>query len=262
MHPSISIVSGLKARSLKEEKARDHSGHFFEYVFNLKLAKFQWEIHELMMDGFRHPRGVNNPLLILAPRDHAKTTNCAEAFPLWRIGQDSLVMIQIISSTATLAEKRIAKIASCIRFNKRYKELFGELYPASSDFTWTKNEIEVKRDQSQAWNEGRAERDPTVSAFGISTSVEGGRADLQIYDDVVSMENARSEITRANVHQKFWMSFDPMLLPDGQQIFVGTRYHYADLYSELIPKFDKEKRYYSLWSVEVEQDRVNVLVDN
>jgi hypothetical protein len=77
--------------------------------------------------------------------------------------------------------------------------------------------------------------------------IEGGRATCQIYDDIVTRANSSSEIQRASVKQAFWMSFDPMLQPSGQQVIFGTRYHYADFYSELIPLFDTDKYYTDLY---------------
>ena len=47
------------------------------------------------------------------------------------------------------------------------------------------------------WRRGNSEgehrvRDPSLSAYGILTAVEGGRAHFQIYDDVVNTRNAKS----------------------------------------------------------------------
>ena len=61
------------------------------------------------------------------------------------------------------------------------------------------------------------------------------------------MENSQGETARRNVSTKFWMSFDPMLMPKGQQIFLGTRFHYDDLYAELIPILDTDRLYTDLY---------------
>lgn len=243
---TIHIASGLRERSKKEELAYDHSGHFQEYVFGHKLAKCHWEVHELMMEGRRDPQGPYNPALVLMPRDFAKTT-MAEAFCLYRIGHNPLELTQFICSIVTKAEQRLAKIGSCIQHNTRYKQMFGELYPDSLDYTWKHDALEVIRDKGRVWSEGGAERDPTVAAFGVETSVEGGRATLQVYDDIVTVTNSRSLVQRTTVREKFWMSFDPMLLPEGQQLIFGTRYHYEDIYSEFIPLFDTDRFYTDLY---------------
>ena len=130
--------------------------------------------------------------------------------------------------------------------------MFGNLYPESTDYTWKTERMEVVRDRSAVWESGDIQRDATFAAFGITTSVEGGRATLQIYDDVVSFENSQSDSNRHNISSKFWMSFDPMLMPKGQQIFLGTRFHYDDLYAEFIPIFDSERLYTDLYPNMVE----------
>jgi hypothetical protein len=255
---NISITQDMRKRSKEEQAAYDHPGHFHEYVFNQKLAKFHWEIFEVILAGAEEgptDLSVNNPLLILAPRNHAKTTNFAESYPLWVAGRNpSTILCQIICSTITVAKKRLSRIKSCIESNSRYKELFGSLKPIDRDAQWTLEQIELKRDKSLSWLEGTEERDPSFMAVGITTNVEGGRATLQVYDDVVTFENSKTELGRKSVSEKFWTSFDPMLLPGGQSITLGTRYHYDDLYSELIRKFDTEGLYADMYSEEEWED--------
>jgi len=246
---SISILSGMRERSIAEERAYDHPAYFHEYVFNQTLAPFQWEIMETLMEGHTNPNNSSvNPLLILAPRNHGKTAIAAESFPLWKVGRNRFELVQIISSVISLGIERMGKIESCIRFNERYKQMFGNLYPEDQqEYTWKVDRMEVARDKTEAWESGDIQRDATFACFGITTSVEGGRSTLQIFDDVVSMENSQSETSRRNVSTKFWMSFDPMLMPKGQQIFLGTRFHYDDLYAELIPILDTDRLYTDLY---------------
>lgn len=243
---AINLAAGLRERSRKEEQAFDHPGHFQEYIFNHKIPKFMWEVYEIILDGYKNPRGDNNPALILAPRSHTKTT-VGEATILWRIGKNPLELCQEICGVSKKASERLLKIASCIRENERYIGMFGSLYPNDADFKWNSEEVEVKRDRARVWAKGNAERDPSCAAYGIDSSIEGGRATLQVFDDIVTRANASSEVQRASVRAAYWMSFDPMLLPEGQQIIFGTRYHYADLYSELIPLFDSDKLYTDLY---------------
>lgn len=254
---SIGILSGMRQRSIDEERAYDHPAYFHEYIFNQKLAPFQWEIMEALKEGADNPNNSDvNPLLILAPRNHGKTALAGESFPLWKVGRNRLELVQVISSVISLAIERMGKIESCIRFNKRYKSMFGDLYPESPDYTWKTERMEVVRDRTAVWESGDIQRDATFAAFGITTSVEGGRSTLQIYDDVVSFENSQSETSRRNISNKFWMSFDPMLMPKGQQIFLGTRFHYDDLYAELIPILDSQMLYTDLYPSVAESSEI------
>jgi hypothetical protein len=243
----INIMSGMKQRSKEEELAYSHPGHFHEYVFGQKLATFHWEVFDILLEGRKEPLGDKNPIVILAPRNHAKTTNFAESYPLWIGGIDpNSILCQVISSTSGVASTRLSRIKSCIQHNDRYKELFGNLYPGREG-KWATEAVELKRDHSLTWALGNEERDPSFAAYGITTSVEGGRATLQVFDDIVTFENSKTPAGRQTVEDKFFTTFSPMLLPMGQQIILGTRYSYNDFYATAIAKFDTERRYLDMY---------------
>ena len=93
------------------------------------------------------------------------------------------------------------------------------------------------------------------------TIISTNRNEMNIshYDDIVNQENSRTQTGRQALSEKYWMSFDPMLLPKGQQAVVGTRYHYEDLYAEFIPKFDTEKKYKELYTGSEEVEALTLL---
>ena len=247
----INILSGMKTRSRKEQLAIDHPGHMMEYIFNIALATFQWEWIELIMEAFKDPL-KNSPCCIIAPRNHGKTYICVEGITCWHIGKYPTRQNQVISSTDEIAKQRVKKVGQVIRYNEKYRNLFGELYPGSDQtFRWSPSgeAIDVKIDREAAFAEGGdIARDATLIALGILTSVEGGRANLQVFDDVVNQRNSQSEVTRHQVLQRFEQAFMPMLYPDGVRIIVGTRYHYKDLYGYLIPKLDQDRFYTALYA--------------
>lgn len=236
----INIISGLISRSKKEELAYDNPGHMMEYCFNIKLGTIHWEWCELVMEAYRDPLGPYNPLFILAPRDHAKTTVLTEGCTLWRIGSDpETVMGQIISVTSLKAGERLDFCKSVIRFNEKFRNLFGNLYPGKSDeFTWNNQGIQVLVDRTRLWQSKKEERDNTLSAYGIESNTEGGRTNWQVFDDIVGRENSRSDISRKEVATKYWITFEPMLVPLGVRLINGTRYAFDDIYGEFQVKYD------------------------
>lgn len=248
---SINILSNFKRRTKEEQKSLDHPGFMHEYVFNQKLTQFQWEWLECFMDAYRNPLKYS-PTLILAPRNHGKTAIVCESIPLWYIGKHPTTTNQIISATDGIAKTRVSKIANVIRNNPRYISLFGELYPGSDQtYRWSPSgeAIEVKIDREAIFErDGDIARDPTLTAYGIQTSVEGGRANLQIFDDVINSRNAKSASERATILERFEQAFMPMLYPDGVRFIIGTRYHYQDLYAHLLPILDQERLYTDLYA--------------
>ena len=241
---TLSLVSGLQARTEKEELAYNHPGHMHEYIFNQSIPKFHWEILDGFCEGFKDPYGKYNPYLLLAPRSHGKTT-LAEDYISWRIGRNPHIQIQIITGKEDLAFERLDKIGKIMEYNELYIKLFGELSTnGMKDFKWNAQKKDAYRELS-----GSQVRGSTMIGFSIEGQPEGTRADLQFYDDIVTLENSQSKIARDTIRNKYEMSFRPILQPDGQEIFAGTRFHFSDFYGNLIETCDKiEKRYPHLWA--------------
>ena len=244
--PTFNFLSGMKESSRKEELAHEHPAHLHEYIFDQPVPKFQWEMYDDFLQGYIDPSSKFNPILELAPRNHGKTT-VAEGYSLWRIGKNINIQIQIITATEDLSLDRVDKIGKVIEFNEKYIGLFGKLCTREYDeFKWTAHKKDVIRPI-----EGNVMRGSTLVGFSIEGQSEGTRADLQIYDDIVSERNSQTSENRNRVRSKYRTSFLPILQPNGQQIFLGTRFHYSDLYGELIEIFDQEERRYThLWQNE------------
>ena len=84
-------------------------------------------------------------------------------------------------------------------------------------------------------------KDPTVMAIGTEQAVIGRRADLIICDDIIDEAYASSENLRQKVRTWFRKELVPRLEPDGRLFVIGTRWHFADLYGDLIKDEHYEK---------------------
>ena len=56
---------------------------------------FHWEMLEVYLDACERPL-EKSPVLLLAPRSHAKTTIFGESVPLWRLGNNPNELGQMI----------------------------------------------------------------------------------------------------------------------------------------------------------------------
>jgi len=107
--------------------------------------------------------------------------------------------------------------------NERIKADFGDFVGE----TWTDKAIVVK-------NRDFRLKDPTVEVVGVLGSITGGHFDLIVCDDILDNENTKIATRRQETYDWFFGTILPLLEPDGQEIVVGTRKHYDDLYGHLI----------------------------
>ena len=77
-------------------------------------------------------------------------------------------------------------------------------------------------------------KEATLTALGSSGAVVSKHFDIIIGDDLVGLENARTETQRANLKEWYYSSLKPTLEPHGEIHILGTRYNPLDLYEDLI----------------------------
>jgi predicted phage terminase large subunit-like protein len=137
-----------------------------------------------------------------------------------------------VTKTSTLAENILLALMTRFEHDENYIHIFGELKP-KRPVKWTTQELIVNRNEIS--------KNPTIKATGLAGPITGGRSDLIIKDDLIDEENVRTPLQFEKViawHDKVLM---PTLYPWGGDITIGTRWHYADLYAELM----KPNRKYS-----------------
>lgn len=166
--------------------------------------------------------------LQLWPRGHGKTTGII-LYILWLIGNYPDIHIQIVSKTASQAESINMALMSIIEHDSNYINLFGNLKP-SNPIKWTAQQFIIERKEIS--------KNPTVKATGLMGPITGGRNDLIICDDIIDEENVRTRLQLEKVSTWFNKILYPTLYPWGGIIVIGTRWSYADIYAELLEKWD------------------------
>lgn len=171
--------------------------------------------------------------LQLWPRGHGKSEATSINYVSWLIGNYPDIHVNIVTKTSSLAENILLALMTRFEHDEKYIEIFGELKP-KRPVKWTTQEIIVERNEIS--------KNPTIKATGLAGPITGGRSDLIIKDDLIDEENVRTPLQFEKVvswHDKVLM---PTLYPWGGDITIGTRWHYADLYAELM----KPNREYSV----------------
>ena len=163
--------------------------------------------------------------LQLWPRGHGKSEATSINYVSWLVGNYPDIHVNIVTKTSSLAENILLALMTRFEHDENYIRIFGELKPRKP-VKWTTQEIIVNRREIS--------KNPTIKATGLAGPITGGRSDLIIKDDLIDEENVRTPLQFEKVvawHDKVLM---PTLYPWGGDITIGTRWHYADLYAELM----------------------------
>lgn len=194
-------------------------------------APFHLEWYDFLENKFsplkQHPTHTKR-MLQLWPRGHGKSESTTFNYVSWLIGNYPDIHINIVTKTSSLAEEILLALMTRIESDEQYREVFGDLKPVDSR-KWTTHEIIVNRTEIS--------KNPTVKATGLMGPQTGGRSDLIICDDVIDEENIRTQLQIEKALTWHNKVLAPTLYPWGAEIIIGTRWHYADLYAELMKQY-------------------------
>jgi predicted phage terminase large subunit-like protein len=168
----------------------------------------------------------NKSTLDLAPRGFGKSTVGDVDYCITKILRDPNIRIMIGSKTQTQAQAFLKEIRTHFEQNVDLLRVFGD-WKTSKDTVWSDREFTVNRRTI-------IKKEATVTALGASGAVISKHFDVIIGDDLVGLENARTEHQRANLKEWFYSSLFPTLEPDGEIHILGTRYNPLDLYEDLM----------------------------
>ena len=167
--------------------------------------------------------------LLLFPRDHGKSRLIAYRVA-WELTKDPTIRILYISATANLAEKQLGFIKGILT-SEIYRRYWPEHVNADEGkrSRWTNSEIALDHPLRKRENV----RDPSVFTGGLTTSLTGMHCDIAVLDDVVVYENAYTGEGRQKVKSQYSL-LSSIEGADAKEWIVGTRYHPADLYNDLL----------------------------
>jgi hypothetical protein len=159
---------------------------------------------------------------IMAPFGSGKT-----AFVLglaaWLIGGDQQIRIKFVCAGDDNAKLRVGAVKELLE-TEQYRHVFPAVLPGKK---WDTHEAFVRR-------EGNAV-DPTLHARGVMTRGIGGRADVEIFDDVADQLNSEDQMMRAKVkrfvHQTWLSRLDQAA---GRALAIATPWSIDDVSHDLM----------------------------
>lgn len=186
------------------------------------------QCHEDVCNWWTRPDAKTHQLLLF-PRDHGKSRLIAYRVA-WELTKNPTLRILYISATANLAEKQLGFIKSILT-----SDIYRRYWPKHVNFEegkrtrWTNSEIALDHPDRAK----EKVRDPSVFTGGLTTSLTGMHCDIAVLDDVVVYENAYTGEGRNKVKSQYSL-LSSIEGADAKEWVVGTRYHPADLYNDLL----------------------------
>lgn len=221
----------LKIKKLREEYlirlARVDNNRFNEYVLldeNGEHIK-QWVGHIRWQNFIRMCWRNNYHPAIFSMWGHGKSSQIAIGTVLFELGRNPSLRVKIVCNSDGQAKKRVTTLKNYIAGSRRLRKVFPNLRPSSRH--WTTHSFDVV-------GKSYSEIDHSVEAYGITSKVVGGRADLIIFDDVVDNESEQSKSYRETVKENFDSGFMSRLEPNGRVVMIGTFWHVEDLYQDIL----------------------------
>ena len=126
-----------------------------------------------------------------------------------------------------LVKKGLAKKAEgCLSID------YGRFRPQDKGGLWRSEEFIVE--QVGTINSG--DKEPTVRAYGIESEFIGHRADLCLFDDVASPDNARESVARDKLLERWDNVAEARVDPGGLLALIGQRLGSGDIYAHCLAK--------------------------
>lgn len=203
------------------EALREHYALFEDFLYDCMTELMGFKCSELQIDIARFLQSDIKHGMIQAQRSQAKSTIVA-MFAVWQLIHDCKHRVLIISAGSDVATE-IANwviqiimnwdILECMRPDRQHGDRASN---KAFDIHW-----QLKG----------AEKSPSVACIGITSNMQGRRADLLIPDDIESSKNGNTELQRAALEH---LSKDfTSICQKGRIIYLGTPQTTDSIYNKL-----------------------------
>lgn len=207
------------------------------YVLNRPDCEHQW-----ILDRCREVQASPNGHLDLWAREHYKSTIITFALTIQDVLRNPELTVGIFSHTRPNSKAFLRQIAREFESNEALKALFPDVLwanPQKEASSWSlDNGIVIKRKGNP--------KEGTIEAHGLVDGQPTGKHfQLLVYDDVVTLDSVTSTDMIRKTTDALAMSYN-LGADGGERRMIGTRYDYADSYSEVIARGSFNVRKYGV----------------
>jgi hypothetical protein len=192
---------------------------FHAYIQKPLCDWYQGHVEKWLLDRDRPGEPRQTCLMVLIPREFAKTSIITQAGHLWLHVRDPNIATALGAETSMLAQKMLATIKT-IMAGKDENAWFTWLYGNWLDKTrkW-RDEFIV-----HAARRATARHDYSINTWGVATGLLGAHPDALFFDDPTSYDAIASDaqwLDKVNAHVATLL---PVQRADALLVWVGTRY--------------------------------------
>jgi len=243
---------------LKEMPDQD-SYHLFRHLFRTDLyflIRFGFNRadieHPWLMARCKEVQENPNGFLDLWAREHYKSTIITFALPIQDIlashGDDPLAKWNGVEPTFAFFSHTRPSSKAFLRQAKREFEGNAILRYYFPDIIWNNPGKEAPKwseDDGLILKRKSNPKESTIEAWGVVEAQPTGRHFfVRIYDDVVTLESVRSSDMMKKTLDAWEMSIN-LGVEGGYERYIGTRYHFNDLYREIMRRQAATPRVYA-----------------
>ena len=203
------------------EALQEHYAVFADFAYDVITELLGFKCTDIQLDICEYLEGGPLYRMIQAQRGEAKTTLTA-IYAVWRLIHNPRTRIVIISAGANLATQIANWIIQIIMY-------MPELDCMRPDKAAGDRASRLEFDLHHTLK--GAEKSPSVACLGVTSSIQGYRADVLIADDIESKKNARTATARALL---FELTKDfSSICSGGDIIYLGTPQSNDSVYNGL-----------------------------
>lgn len=179
--------------------------------------------------------------LDLWARYHYKSSVITFGLTLQDIIRDPEITVGIFSHTRPIAKAFLRQLKAEMETNPLLPDLWPGVfwrYPQKQAPKWSEDDGLIVRRKGNP-------KEATVEAWGLVDGQPTGKHyALRVYDDVVTRESATTPEMIAKTTSAWELSLNLKTAQGGKARYVGTRYHWADTYDEILKRGAVKKREY------------------
>lgn len=214
-----SLSEEMKALSAPDVLKGIYLNDFYSYAKDLLGYKdMNWATHGEAIETFE---GESKRKILVLPRGTFKSSLACVAYPMWVLERNPNLTILLDSELYMNSRNFLREIKGHYNSDE-YIKVFGK----REGDRWTESEIVVSHRTNNI-------KEASITVGGIGTTKVGQHYDMIIGDDYNSNKNSDTvdKCQKVIDHVRYNLN---ILNPDGEYIFVGTRYAERDVIGWLL----------------------------